>query len=188
MTSIVALRALLKYPSQARKLYAEHKTGPFTISGMQSHAYMPTSNVAELLDKFPRAQAAKEEEYYDTVRSILESPESSSTAWLMFLAQTNLHEGGKSFVGTQLLPENFASLGCAQSLQRTMVAARRPCYQGKREEWWIQNLSCIGRRISASLMLISSRLSPAATSCLQFMPLPRRRLILLRVIDGKRVY
>ncbi|KAI2776689.1 hypothetical protein F4815DRAFT_449116 [Daldinia loculata] len=135
MTSIVALRALLKYPSQARKPYAEHKTGPFTISGMQSHAYMPTPNVAELLDKFPRAQAAKEEEYYDTVRSILESPERSSMAWLMFLTQTNLHDGGKSFVGTKLLPENFASLGCAQSLQRPMVAAQRPCYQGKREEW-----------------------------------------------------
>ncbi|KAI1657694.1 putative GMC oxidoreductase [Daldinia decipiens] len=101
--------------AQAQKLYAEHKTGPFTIGGMQSHAYMPTPNITELLDKFPRAQAAKEEEYYDTVRSILESSESSSMAWLMFLSQTNLHEGGKSFVGTQLLPENFASLGCTQS-------------------------------------------------------------------------
>ncbi|TGO17719.1 hypothetical protein BTUL_0015g00550 [Botrytis tulipae] len=29
--------------------------------------------------------------------------------------QQNLHEGGKSFVGSDLQPENFASLGCCQS-------------------------------------------------------------------------
>lgn len=101
--------------AQAQKLYVQHKTGPFTIGGMQSHAFMPTPNVAELLDKCPRAQGTNDTEYYNTVRSILEAPDSSSIAWLMFLAQANLHEGGKSFVGTQLLPENFASLGCAQS-------------------------------------------------------------------------
>ena len=33
----------------------------------------------------------------------------------MFLAQVNLHEWGNSFVGTQLLPGKFASLGCTQS-------------------------------------------------------------------------
>lgn len=99
----------------AQKLYVEHKAGPFTIEGMQSHAYMPTPNVTELLDKFPRAQDPKGSEYYNIVRSILEGPNSSSMAWLMFLAQTNFHEGAKSFVGTQLLPENFASLGCVQS-------------------------------------------------------------------------
>ncbi|KAI0898601.1 putative GMC oxidoreductase [Annulohypoxylon nitens] len=99
----------------AQKLYVEHKAGPFTIGGMQSHAYMPTPNVTELLDKFPRAQDTKGLEYYEIVRSILEAPNSSSMAWLMFLAQTNFHEGAKSFVGTQLLPENFASLGCVQS-------------------------------------------------------------------------
>ena len=33
----------------------------------------------------------------------------------MFLAQTNLHEEGTTFVGSKLMPENFASLGCAQS-------------------------------------------------------------------------
>ncbi|KAI1773042.1 putative GMC oxidoreductase [Hypoxylon cercidicola] len=100
---------------QAQKLYVEHKTGPFTIGGMQSHAFMPTPNITELLDRFPRAQGANDTEHYNVVRAILESPDSSSMAWLMFLAQTNLHEGGKSFVGSQLLPENFASLGCVQS-------------------------------------------------------------------------
>lgn len=101
--------------AKAQKLYVEHKAGPFTIGGMQSHAFMSTPDVAEILEGLPRAQRPKDSEYYDTVRSIIESPDSSSSAWLMFLAQVNLHEGGKSFVGTQLLPENFASLGCVQS-------------------------------------------------------------------------
>ncbi|OTB16166.1 putative GMC oxidoreductase [Daldinia sp. EC12] len=101
--------------AQAQKLYVEHKAGPFTIGGMQSHAFMPTPNITELLDRLPRAQGANDTEYYDTVRAIIEHPDSSSMAWLMFLAQTNLHEGGKSFVGSQFLPEDFASLGCAQS-------------------------------------------------------------------------
>lgn len=101
--------------AKAQKLYVEHKAGPFAIGGMQSHAFMSTPDVAEILEGLPRAQRPKDSEYYDTVRSIIESPDSSSSAWLMFLAQVNLHEGGKSFVGTQLLPENFASLGCVQS-------------------------------------------------------------------------
>ena len=86
--------------AQAQKLYVEHKAGPFTIGGMQSHAFMSTPDVAEILEGLPRAQRPKDSEYYDTVRSIIESPDSSSSAWLMFLAQVNLHEGGKSFVGT----------------------------------------------------------------------------------------
>ncbi|KAI0383488.1 putative GMC oxidoreductase [Hypomontagnella monticulosa] len=100
--------------AQAQKLYVENKVGPLTIGGMQSHAFMPTPNMMELLDKFPRTQGANAE-YYDIVRSILENPSSSSIAWLLFLVQTNLHEGGKSFVGSQFLPENYASLGCVQS-------------------------------------------------------------------------
>ncbi|KAI2628997.1 hypothetical protein GGS21DRAFT_233673 [Xylaria nigripes] len=99
----------------AQKLYAENKAGPFTIGGMQSHAFMPTADASALLDKFPRGQGPKDSEYYDAVRSIIEAPDGTSGAWLMFLAQTNLHEGGKSFVGTELLPENFISLGCVQS-------------------------------------------------------------------------
>jgi len=49
------------------------------------------------------------------VRSIIETPDESTAAWFAFLAQANLHEHGKSFVGSDLLPENFASLGCSQS-------------------------------------------------------------------------
>ncbi|KAI1078670.1 hypothetical protein F5B20DRAFT_200064 [Whalleya microplaca] len=99
----------------AQKLYVEHKAGPFTIGGMQSHAFMPTPDATELLNKLPRSQEPRDSEYYDTVRSILEKSDGSSAGYLMFLAQANLHEGGKSFVGTQLLPENFASLGFTQS-------------------------------------------------------------------------
>ncbi|KAI0467991.1 hypothetical protein F4859DRAFT_221581 [Xylaria cf. heliscus] len=99
----------------AQKLYVENKTGPFTIGGMQSHAFMPTPDASVLLDKLPQSQKPTDSEYYSTVRSIIEAPGGSSGAWLMFLAQANLHEGGKSFVGSQLLPENYVSLGCIQS-------------------------------------------------------------------------
>ncbi|KAJ8119608.1 hypothetical protein ONZ43_g3480 [Nemania bipapillata] len=99
----------------AQKLYVENKAGPFTIGGIQSHAFMPTPNASTLLDQLPKAQGPTHSEYYDTVRLIIEAPDGSSGAWLMFLAQTNLHEGAKSFVGTELLPENFISLGCVQS-------------------------------------------------------------------------
>lgn len=101
----------------AQQLYAEHKAGPFTIGGMQSHAFMPISgdDASGLLDKLPKAQTSEDKEHYEIVRSILESPDGSSAGWFMFLAQANLHEGGKSFVGAKLLPENYVSLGCAQS-------------------------------------------------------------------------
>lgn len=101
--------------AQAQKLYTEHKAGPFTIGGMQSHAFMPTPDATGLFDMLPGPQRPEDSEFYEIVRSILENPDGSSAGWFMFLAQANLHEGGKSFVGTQLLPENFASLGCAQS-------------------------------------------------------------------------
>lgn len=98
----------------AQKLYVESKAGPFTIGGMQSHAFMPTPDAAALLESV-RAQEPADLERYALIRSILDSPGGSSGAWLMFLAQTNLHEGGKSFVGSQLLPENYISLGGIQS-------------------------------------------------------------------------
>ncbi|KAI0401766.1 hypothetical protein F4802DRAFT_618455 [Xylaria palmicola] len=99
----------------AQKLCVENKAGPFTIGGMQSHAFMSTPDASALLDKLPRPEGSTDSQYDDTIRSITEAPDGISGAWLMFLAQTNLHEGGKSFVGTQLLPENFVSLGCIQS-------------------------------------------------------------------------
>ncbi|KAI1170783.1 hypothetical protein F4777DRAFT_93940 [Nemania sp. FL0916] len=102
--------------AMAQKLYVEDKAGPFTIGGMQSHAFMRTPDAVGLLDNLPKHQSPGDSEYYDIVRSILDSPNGSSGAWLMFLAQTHFHdEVGKSFMGTKLLPGNFASLGYIQS-------------------------------------------------------------------------
>jgi choline dehydrogenase-like flavoprotein len=105
-----------------RKLYFENKAGPFTIGGIQSHAFMPVLQFAdaegrklqtELLEKYPAKP--EDSEYYNIVRSIIESPNECSAAWFLFLAQANLHEVSKSFVGSKLLPENFVSIGCSQS-------------------------------------------------------------------------
>jgi len=106
----------------AQKLYVEHQAGPFTAGGVQSHAFMPILEFAdaagqkqqkELLDSYTPKDAA-DAERYSLLRSIIESPEEGSGAWFMFLAQANLHEQGKSFVGSDLQPENFASLGVSQ--------------------------------------------------------------------------
>ncbi|KAF7926681.1 uncharacterized protein EAE97_010190 [Botrytis byssoidea] len=110
----------------AQKLYTENKAGPFTIGGVQSHAFMPILEYSDaegrqkqaelltsILQKYP--PKPQDVDHFEAVRSIIESPGECSAAWLMFLAQTNLHEGGKSFVGSDLQPENFASLGCCQS-------------------------------------------------------------------------
>lgn len=100
----------------AQKLYFEHKAGPFTMGGMQSHAFMPTQDAAEVLkNAVAQPRRPEEKEQFDILRGILEKPDATSGAWLMFLAQANLHEGGSSFVGTKLQPGNFASLGCIQS-------------------------------------------------------------------------
>lgn len=118
MTADPLMRQEPEALAQAQTLYAEHKAGPFTIGGMQSHAFMPTAgdDAAGLLDKFaPPAGDSAEAEHHEVVRSILEDPRGSSAGWFMFLAQANLHEGGKSFVGSELLPGNYVSLGCAQS-------------------------------------------------------------------------
>ena len=64
----------------AERLYVEHKAGPLTIGGMQSHAFMPTPDAAALLDSLPGAPTAEDAEFHNTVRSILESPDGSSAA------------------------------------------------------------------------------------------------------------
>lgn len=100
----------------AQKLYFEHKAGPFTMGGMQSHAFMSTQDAIDVLKTaVGQARRPEEQEQFDVIRGILEKPDATSGAWLMFLAQANLHEGGSSFVGSKLHPENFASLGCIQS-------------------------------------------------------------------------
>ncbi|TGO36037.1 hypothetical protein BHYA_0137g00180 [Botrytis hyacinthi] len=82
----------------AQKLYTENKAGRTTDE------YTP---------KYP--PKPQDVEHFEAVRSIIESPGERSAAWLIFFAQTNLHEGGKGFVGSDLQPENFASLACCQS-------------------------------------------------------------------------
>ena len=105
--------------ARAQERYAESRAGPLTIGGVQSFAFMPTpaddgdnEDAAALAAALP---PPGESEHSDAVRAILTDPRGSSAAWFMFLAQTNLHEGAASFAGTQLLPGNYASLGCAQS-------------------------------------------------------------------------
>lgn len=114
---IITGDALLRKEPEALKLaqemFTEHQKGPFTVGGIQSHAFMdiPDADPVGLLNQYP----AEDSEYFRVVRSIVERPDQASAAWYLFLAQANLHEGGKSFTGTRLLPENFISLGCSQS-------------------------------------------------------------------------
>lgn len=104
----------------AQKLYADHKTGPFTMGGIQSHAFMPLLEFAgsegqkrqkELIGQYP--PKPEDAEYYSIVRSIIENPDEASGAWLLILAQTRRQEEG-NFGESSLAPENFASLGVLQ--------------------------------------------------------------------------
>ncbi|KAK5991671.1 Dehydrogenase citC [Cladobotryum mycophilum] len=114
VTSDPLLRKEPEALALAQKLYDDHKTGPFTFGGIQSIAFMPISGSVqkEILDKY--SPGSEDTERYNVIRSIIESPEESSASWYLWLAQANLHESGKSFVGTHPLPENFISLGCMQ--------------------------------------------------------------------------
>lgn len=106
---------------QAQDLYFKHKAGPFTIGSMQSHAFMSVPEFSDTdgrklqTELLKKSNPESDNEYHNIVRSIIENPDECSAAWLMFLAQANLHEAGDSFVGSNLLPGNFASLGCSQS-------------------------------------------------------------------------
>ncbi|QRD87722.1 GMC oxidoreductase-domain-containing protein [Aspergillus flavus] len=103
----------------ALKLYAEHKAGPMTVGGVQSCAYMP------MIDYHGQQEAKRA--YLDTflsgpddrdkvIRDIYAELNTPTCSMFMFLAQANLHQAGKSFVGQELLPGNFLSLGLSQSL------------------------------------------------------------------------
>ncbi|KAF4465335.1 glucose-methanol-choline oxidoreductase [Fusarium albosuccineum] len=99
----------------AQEQYEKYRAGAFTIGGIQSYTFMPTpdSTPGNLLDSHP--PNPENEAYYNIVRSIVEKPDTTSAAGFIFLAQVTLHEGGKSFAGTQFLPQNFVSLGCLLS-------------------------------------------------------------------------
>ncbi|KAK7991210.1 glucose-methanol-choline oxidoreductase [Apiospora saccharicola] len=101
----------------AQKLYTEHKAGPLTIGGVQSHAFMPlqgdNTTYHQLLAAPP--SRSQDTDYVKLVRSVLDHADSPSGAWFMFLAQANLHENSESFVGKELLPGNYASFGLSQT-------------------------------------------------------------------------
>ncbi|KAI3056383.1 CAZyme family AA3 [Aspergillus niger] len=103
----------------AFQLYSEQKTGPMTIGGIQSSAYMPLTDHSgqpearqAYLDSFPPVANERDQ----VIRDIYTQEHEPTCQMFMFLAQANLHESGKSFVGQNLLPGNFLSLGITQNL------------------------------------------------------------------------
>ncbi|KAI9794884.1 MAG: hypothetical protein M1816_003013 [Peltula sp. TS41687] len=104
----------------AMQMYAEHKAGPMCVGGVASSAFMPlmdSTQQQELMDTHLPLDDANDntDSYQHLIRSIIASPDEASSTVFMFLAQANLHEQGKSFIGQQLQAGNFASLGCMQS-------------------------------------------------------------------------
>ncbi|KJK67381.1 GMC oxidoreductase [Aspergillus parasiticus SU-1] len=89
----------------AMQVYTEHKEGPMTIGCIQSteQAY---------LNKFIPQPEGRDQ----VVRGIYADDNEPTCSMFMFLAQANLHQNGKSFVGQELLPGNFLSLALELSL------------------------------------------------------------------------
>ncbi|PGH33719.1 hypothetical protein GX50_03458 [[Emmonsia] crescens] len=108
----------------AMQMYSEHKAGPMTIGGVQSSALMPilefTGPDGQKAQKalFDRLLSTEPSTAFQTVvRGIFETQNEPTCDMFMFLAQANLHETNTScFVGTQLLPGNYLSLGIMQSI------------------------------------------------------------------------
>jgi len=123
MTGDPLMRQEPEVLQMAQDLYSKHRAGPFTMGGIQSHAFMPILEFAgaegqklqtDLLQKLHTE--SDNHEYYNIVRKIIENPDECTASSFMFLAQANLHDtSGKSFVGADLQAGNFASLGCSQS-------------------------------------------------------------------------
>ncbi|KAE8341502.1 hypothetical protein BDV24DRAFT_151159 [Aspergillus arachidicola] len=103
------------------QLYTKHKAGPMTIGGIQSSAFMriieyhgPNQQEAKqaYLNKFIPQPEGRDQ----AVRGIYADDNEPTCSMFMFLAQANLHQTGKSFVGQELLPGNFLGLGLELSL------------------------------------------------------------------------
>lgn len=105
--------------AEAQELYVKHKSGPFTIGGVQSYGLMPMEvpNLDDLLKQAPKTNNPSLADINAIVGSILGDPSEASASQFMFLAQANFHQysKSKSFVGGELHPQNFASLGCSQT-------------------------------------------------------------------------
>jgi choline dehydrogenase-like flavoprotein len=105
----------------AMQLYTEHQAGPMASGGVSSGAYMPVrdfdgsepqESMATYMDRFLSQPDGRQQ----AIRDIFAQPKAPTCSMVMFLAQANLHESGKSFVGQDLLPGNFLSLGLIQSM------------------------------------------------------------------------
>lgn len=112
--SVVTVDALLrKEPealAKAQKEYMEHRSGPFTIGGFQSHAFMPTPEGTDL-SSFFNQHANADDELMDAARSIIQCPGEASAAWLMFLVQATLHDGKRFSGSNYALPGKYISFG-----------------------------------------------------------------------------
>ncbi|KAK6811802.1 hypothetical protein RU639_012422 [Aspergillus parasiticus] len=105
----------------AMQVYTEHKEGPMTIGCIQSSAFMPIieyhgPNQQEAEQAYLNKFIPQPEGRDQVVRGIYADDNEPTCSMFMFLAQANLHQNGKSFVGQELLPGNFLSLALELSL------------------------------------------------------------------------
>ena len=127
----------------AQEMYQTQKTGPFTIGGIGSHAYLPILELADLegkqrqadlLAEFPAsitAHAEANKAHEKAVRQIIESGDDGSGALFLFQAQGVTHENeATDDHGPIYQPGNFSSIGCIQthplSKGRSHISSKKP--------------------------------------------------------------
>ncbi|KAF3480942.1 glucose-methanol-choline oxidoreductase [Arthroderma uncinatum] len=120
-TSDPLMRQEAEAIQEAMQMYTEHKAGPMLIGGVQSSAFMPLFEFSsvdgvrrrkELFDTHLTSNSDQEQ----AIRAIIDGPDEATCAMFMFLAQANLHENSRSFVGQNLLPGNYVSLGLSLAM------------------------------------------------------------------------
>ncbi|OJD19778.1 hypothetical protein AJ78_00277 [Emergomyces pasteurianus Ep9510] len=115
--------------ASAMQMYSENQAGPMTIGGVQSSGLMPILEFTgpsgkkareDFFHRFSSTESATTESATTSqamARSILETQKGPTCNMFMFLAQANLHKTDASgFVGSELLPGNYLSLGVMQSI------------------------------------------------------------------------
>ena len=122
ITGDALLRQEPEAVQSAMKMYTEHKTGPMTIGGVQSMAFMPLLELTGSSNEGTRKnwldRLLKDATVHQKIaREVIDRGDAPTCSMFMFLAQANLHaQSATSFVGDQLHPENYLSLGIIQSL------------------------------------------------------------------------
>jgi choline dehydrogenase-like flavoprotein len=122
---VVTLDPLLRQEPEAiqsaMQQYTESKTGPMTIGGIQSSAFMPLidfhasnkkrkSTMQEFID--PYLSTTAPDPRNSAIRNVLSKPDSPACMMFMFLAQGSLHDHENSaFSGDSLQQGNFITLG-----------------------------------------------------------------------------